>query len=127
MHVLIIEPDMHLAQAYSRAMEQRGHTTASAFTAQEALHQADHALPDVVALELQLPGPNGIAFLQEFRSYPDWRNVPVVLHTYASPYAQSDVRATLENQFGVVSWLYKPQTTLQQLQTILESHGQSRT
>ncbi len=123
MHILLIEPDIHLADAYRRAMQTAGHSVAHAFTAQEALEAADEQLPDIVALEIQLPGANGIAFLQEFRSYQDWLAIPVVLHTYVPPYGQSDLRAVLEQQFGVVAWLYKPKTGLTHLQMILESYG----
>lgn len=124
MHVLIVEPDMHLAHAYKRVLELKGHSVEQAFTAQAALEKADLKTPDVISLELQLPGANGIAFLQELRTYEDWRSIPVVLHTYAMPLGQSALKIQLEEQFGVVSWLYKPQTSLLQLQTILENYGQ---
>lgn len=114
---------MHLAQAYTRAMQQQGHTTAHAFAAQQALDEANQKKPDVVVLELQLPGPNGVAFLQEFRSYLDWSNIPVVVHSYALPNSQQAVHDALKQQLGVVKWLYKPQTTLSQLQLVLESYG----
>ncbi|HSW74280.1 MAG TPA: response regulator [Candidatus Saccharimonadales bacterium] len=121
--MLFIEPDINLARAYEQAMQLAGHSAALAHTAQEALFEADRMLPNVIALELQLPGPNGLAFLHELRSYPDWQNIPVVLHTYAMPQAQAHIKNLLETQFGVVSWLYKPQTSLAHLQMILESHG----
>jgi len=123
MHVLFVEPDINLARAYEQAILLAGHSAVLARTAQEALFEADRILPNVIALELQLPGPNGLAFLHELRSYPDWQNIPVVLHTYAMPQAQAHIKNLLEAQFGVVSWLYKPQTSLAHLQMILESHG----
>jgi len=125
MHVLLIEPDIHLADAYRRSVEAAGHSVAHALTAQSALHAANTKLPDVVILELQLPGPNGVAFLQEFRSYDDWRTVPVVLHTYVLINSRLDIRTILENQYGVTAWLYKPQTTLAQLLSTVENHGNS--
>ena len=68
-------------------------------------------MPDVVVLELQLPGHNGVEFLYEFRSYPEWLHVPVVLHTFVPP-AELTRAVTLEAELGVRKMLYKPAATL---------------
>ena len=122
MHILVIEPDLLLGGTYVRALEMAGHTTTHVTSAQEAIHAADLRRPDMVVLELQLPGSNGIAFLHEFRSYADWREVPVVLHTYVMPHIQRQFRDVVSEQLGVVSWLYKPQTSLEQLLSTVRSH-----
>lgn len=125
MHVLVIEPDSLLGGTYVRAFELAGHSASHVTSAQEAVLAADLRKPDAVTLELQLPGSNGIAFLHEFRSYPDWQHIPVVLHTYVMPHAQRQLHAVIAEQFGVVSWLYKPQTSLEQLlQTVRQYASQ---
>lgn len=108
-----------------RAFELAGHSALHVASAQEAVLAADIRRPDVVTLELQLPGSNGIAFLHEFRSYPDWQAIPVVLHTYVMPHAQRQLQSTMADQFGVVSWLYKPQTSLEQLLQTIRQHTRS--
>ncbi|HSX42518.1 MAG TPA: response regulator [Candidatus Saccharimonadales bacterium] len=114
MHVLLIEPDKLLAQVYTLALERAGHSVAHARSAQAAVHAADEQLPDVVVLELQLPRHNGIEFLYEFRSYSEWRHIPVLLHTYVRP-GELAPAATLHDQLGVLATLYKPATNLEQL------------
>lgn len=114
MHILLLEPDRLLAETYRLALERAGHSVAHATTAQGAVHVADEQSPEVVVLELQLPSHNGVEFLYEFRSYPEWLGVPIVLHTYV-PAAELAHAATLRQELGVVTVLYKPQTSLAQL------------
>jgi DNA-binding response OmpR family regulator len=115
MHILLIEPDSLQARLYGSALAREGHSVAYSSTAQSAVHAADEQVPDIVILELQLPGHNGIEFLYEFRSYPEWMHVPVVIHTFVPVHelAQADV---LKTELGVQRILYKPSTVLATLQ-----------
>lgn len=114
MHILLVEPDTLLAGTYGRAFEATGHTVAVARSAQMAVHAADEQQPDVVVLELQLPRHNGVEFLYEFRSYPEWLEVPVVIHSFTPPSEYASA-ATLERELGVRRCLYKPETSLADL------------
>jgi DNA-binding response OmpR family regulator len=114
MHILLVEPDVVLANIYIQALEAAGHTVSYVRTAQAAIHAADRKLPDVVVLELQLAQHSGVAFLQEFRSYADWSHVPVVLHTLLPPTQLKPFKNAL-HEMGARVQLYKPQTSLRQL------------
>lgn len=123
MRILLIEPDSLLARTYSEALRAAGHNVDHALSGQSAVALADEHLPDMVVLEMQLPGQNGIAFLQEFRSYPDWQAVPVLLHTYIAPQGKEDIQAIVTREYGVIGWLYKPQTSLTQLLSVLHRYA----
>lgn len=114
MHVLLIEPDRILAKTYRTALEAAGHTVATTGSAQTAVHLADEQLPDAVVLELQLAHHNGVEFLYEFRSYPEWQQVPVIIHTFV-PLTELKDSPTLAGELGVSHLLYKPATSLEQL------------
>jgi DNA-binding response OmpR family regulator len=114
MHVLLIEPDRLQAATLTQALAHAGHSVAHAASAQAAVAQADQKLPDVVVLELQLPHHNGVEFLYEFRSYYEWLQVPVVVHSFVPP-RELKHAATLTQELGVKQTLYKPQTSLAQL------------
>ncbi|MDB5185772.1 MAG: chemotaxis protein histidine kinaselike protein [Candidatus Saccharibacteria bacterium] len=112
--VLLIEPDVVLAKTYKAALEHAGHDVVAARSAQGAVHACDDAAPDVVVLELQLVRHNGIEFLHEFRSYPEWQNIPIVLHTMTPP-SSLHLSTDMTEQLGVADYLYKPSTSLQKL------------
>ncbi|HEY4161376.1 MAG TPA: response regulator [Candidatus Saccharimonadales bacterium] len=114
MHILLIEPDTLQARVCAAALKRAGHTVARVAGAQSAVHAADERMPDVAVLELQLSAHNGVEFLYEFRSYPEWLHVPVVLHTFVPP-GELVFAATLESELGVRRILYKPATTLADL------------
>jgi DNA-binding response OmpR family regulator len=115
MHILLLEPNTLLAKSYTQAFQLAGHTVGHATGAQAAVDVADKQTPDVVVVELQLPQHTGLEFLHEFRSYPEWQDVPVVVHSMLPPSQSAAVANVLRRDLGVRIMLYKPRTTLQQL------------
>jgi two-component system, sensor histidine kinase and response regulator len=115
MNILLIEPDSLLGSIYKDALEQKGHRVKLSRDAQTAVHLADEQTPDVVVLELQLRAHSGIEFLYEFRSYPEWQHIPIVLHTLLP---EDDL--AMPRQLGTVQYVYKPSTTLAQLVRTVE-------
>jgi CheY-like chemotaxis protein len=120
MRILLVEPDRLQARAYGMAFERSGHTMVHARTAQAAVQATDEQMPDVVVLELQMPGHNGVEFLYEFRSYPEWLQIPIILHTFV-PLRELAHAAALKNELGVRRILYKPTTTLTTLCETVQS------
>lgn len=112
--VLLIEPDRLTGQVYRRALEYAGWRTVLAHSAQDAVLAADKAAPDVVVMEADLAGHSAAAFLYEFRSYADWQDVPIILHTGIAP-ARLEPFTEALRQLGVRDILYKPQHKLQAL------------
>lgn len=114
-HILLIEPNTVLGGLYTQALQHAGHTVAHALGAQSAIDAADARAPDMVILEIQLPQHSGIEFLHEFRSYAEWQEIPVLVHTVLSPSHVARARLPLERDLGVRAILYKPRTTLQEI------------
>src|SRR4051812_5002459 len=100
-HILLLEPNTLLARTYTQVLIQAGHTVTTARSAQQAIHAADQQSPDVVVLELQLPAHNGIEFLHEFRSYPEWQQVPAVVNTTLAPVMMQQFAPVLQRDLGV--------------------------
>jgi DNA-binding response OmpR family regulator len=114
-NILLIEPDKVLARTYSSALESSGLRVQTASNAQDAIHSADDIPPDLIVLELQLVGHSGIEFLYEFRSYPEWQDVPVILFTTVPVHEFEDNWKLLCRELGVHKYLYKPLTSLSKL------------
>jgi len=112
--ILLVEPDSLLAEVYRRALKQSGHQIVHACSAQTAVSAADRRKPDLVILELQLAAHNGLEFLYEFRSYHDWLEVPVLIHSLVPP-GEFDRGMPPMNELNVAGYLYKPRTSLEQL------------
>jgi DNA-binding response OmpR family regulator len=118
-NILIVEPADDMGGLVQQALEDRGHKAAWAKTAQSAVHLADETLPYAVILELAIPEHNGVEFLHEFRSYPEWMDVPVILYSHIEPDRTPSGRR-LMNSLGVVEHLYKPTSPLKRLIQVTE-------
>jgi CheY-like chemotaxis protein len=115
--ILLIEPDKILADIYRQALTEAGYGVTYSADVQSAIDAVDNHVPDVVILELQLAGHNGVEFLYEFRSYPEWASIPVVVLSRVPDPALSP---KLQAQLGIVAYLYKPETSLKNLLQTLE-------
>lgn len=122
-HVLLLEPDRRLADVYRRWLEHDDYTVATACHAQDAVLLADQHCPDVVVLEMQLVQHNGLEFLYEFRSYPEWQHIPVVVCTVVPP-SILQLAAAMQQMLGIQAVLYKPATTLVQLRRAVRAAAQ---
>lgn len=118
MNILLIEPDRLLADTYALALRSAGHQVDVCAGAQSAIFCADTLTPDVVVLEPQLVGHSGLEFLYEFRSYPEWQHIPVIIHSGIPAGEFMDGWQVLRDQLGVSAYHYKP---LASLRTLLRS------
>jgi two-component system, OmpR family, phosphate regulon response regulator PhoB len=73
------EPDISALVAYQLARESYGVRTAA--SGPEALAAIERELPDLVILDLMLPGMSGLDVLAEIRRRDEWRALPVILLT----------------------------------------------
>ncbi len=112
--VLVIEPNQILADIYHKILTKNKHKVWLAKDAQEAINIADKINPELIILELQLPQHNGLEFLYEFRSYSEWRDIPVIIQSLVSPNEFKD-NYVLWHKLRISSYLYKPKSTLVQL------------
>lgn len=112
--VLVIEPDEVQAKLIESSLKSQNWTIQSTYSAQSAIAMADKNRPDIVVLELVLPRHNGIEFLHEFRSYPEWSQIPIVI--FSLQYLDD---RTLLDDLGAINYLYKPQTTLARLKEVI--------
>ena len=119
MNILAIEPDKILGGAIKSSLEAFGYSVALKRSAQTALDALDEAVPDLIIIELQLGVHNGIEFLYEVASYPEWQHIPVVVHTINAK-AQDEIFATSFEQLKVKAILYKPKTTTAQLVKVVK-------
>jgi CheY-like chemotaxis protein len=79
--VLVVEDDPHLLKLMEAALTDLGYLPVCNRTAEEALASVQRRKPDVVILDIMLPGMGGIEFLTIFRDNPKHHRIPVILWT----------------------------------------------
>jgi DNA-binding response OmpR family regulator len=83
LRVLAIEDDADLRSFYEAFLTQAGHHVLLASDGLEALALLEQR-PDVVLLDLMLPGLDGYGFLERLRATPDHRRIPVIVLSAAA-------------------------------------------
>jgi DNA-binding response OmpR family regulator len=101
--VLIVEDDPDNAALMGRWLDVAGFAVRYAISGEAALAEFHRARPDVVVLDLFLPGIDGIEVLRRLRTAPQWERLPVVVTSIAHVH-----RAEPELTRQVDTWLVKP-------------------
>jgi two-component system, OmpR family, phosphate regulon response regulator PhoB len=79
--ILVVEDERDIAALVAYHLTKEGYRVRTAEGGQEALESAAAEKPDLVLLDLMLPGLSGYEVLQEMRRRPDMTDVPVVVLT----------------------------------------------
>ena len=77
--ILVVEDDQELLQAYQLMLEHTGAHVVAARDGEEALAALQSDPPNVLLLDLLLPGMNGFDVLATMRKNEKWKNVPVIV------------------------------------------------
>ena len=80
-HVLVVEDDPLSQRLMRDVLEVHGYDTVVAGSAEEGLLSAKAHRPDVVLMDIRLPGMDGVAALDALRAEPTTADVPVLAVT----------------------------------------------
>jgi len=86
---LLVEDDRDVAALFRHVLDMAGYRSESVYDGLEAMRRLSNSQPDVVLLDLQLPGMSGIDILQKMRADERMKTIPVVVITAYAYYAKS--------------------------------------
>lgn len=102
--LIVIDDDEQIRSLIVRLVKPMGHSVLEAGSAEEAHEKLLAAAPDLVLLDMQLPGRSGHELLAEIRADPRTRLVPVVMITGVATH-ETKLKAI---QAGVTDFIAKP-------------------
>jgi DNA-binding response OmpR family regulator len=82
--ILIAEDDANQRLLYKQEIEDEGFEVVTAENGKDAVSKVLSEKPDLVILDIQMPGINGIETLDEILTYN--KQLPIILHTAYSNY-----------------------------------------
>ena len=86
-----------LRRTYSQMLRMAGYEVSEARGGFEALRTLDSARPDLVLLDLLLPGIDGVTVRHELAAHAGTRNIPIIIVTAADgPHDHLDVACVLK-------------------------------
>lgn len=79
--ILIVEDNAKNRKLARDVMQVKGYRTIEASTAEAALELVGTQIPDLVLMDIQLPGMNGMQALAKLRASPATQHIPVIAFT----------------------------------------------
>ncbi|MGD1855874.1 MAG: response regulator [Leptolyngbyaceae cyanobacterium] len=79
--ILVVEDDVNAREIMGRFLQQHDWTIVLAASGHQALNYLNSSIPDLIVLDLMMPGMDGFEFVQILRQTPDWRAIPVIVVT----------------------------------------------
>lgn len=114
--ILVVDDNVDLTQSLKMLLEALGHDVYSAYEGRGALEAARRILPDVIVLDIGLPGMNGLDIARQLRAeYPHRQFLLIALTGYGRA---QDCRRS--RQAGFDYHLVKP-LDLARLQSLIAS------
>lgn len=102
--ILIIEDEQDIIELLTYNLEQEGYTISFSTSGEEALSMVRRKSPDLILLDLMLPGVDGLEVCRNLKQDPSTREVPIIMLTAKSE--DSDVISGLE--IGADDYIPKP-------------------
>ena len=98
--ILLVDDEEGIQMLYREELEDEGYEVISAYTGEEGLEKFKNESPDLVILDIQMPGMNGIETLRQMKM--ENPQIPIILSTAYNEYKQ-DLGAWASDEYVVKS------------------------
>ncbi|MBN2458369.1 response regulator [Candidatus Woesearchaeota archaeon] len=78
-NVLIVDDEPHIVNLVRLSLDKEKYNVIGAYSAREALKVLDRKEPDVVIVDLMMPGINGYELCQAIRGKAKTKNIPIII------------------------------------------------
>lgn len=113
--VLIVDDNKSLVLVAARVLEKEGYDVSTAFDGMEGVAKAQTEKPDLIILDIGMPGPDGYEVCRELKMDPNTANIPVVflsskgnLDEREGPSATGLKEVKLAYSLGAYDFIHKP-------------------
>jgi CheY-like chemotaxis protein len=102
--ILIVDDEADILTTFSNRLRLNGYQVTTASDGREALEKADSEKPDLILLDLMMPGIDGFSVLEALKSNPKHKHIPVIITSVKFHRDSMDKAAGL----GADDYLSKP-------------------
>jgi two-component system phosphate regulon response regulator PhoB len=102
--VLVVEDDRDILELITHNLEREGYEVTGATTGEDGVDAARSGKPDLVLLDLMLPGMDGLEVCRKLKADPDTSHLPVIMVTAKGE--EADIVTGLE--LGADDYVTKP-------------------
>ncbi len=102
--VLIVDDNPTNLKLAAEVLECEGHTIARARDADEAQEVLKHTQPDLILMDIQMPGMDGLTLTRLLKANPSYQHIPIVALTAFAMKGDEDKA----REAGCYSYITKP-------------------
>jgi len=107
--ILLIDDDPDFIEATKTILESKPYEVIVAFSGDEGLEKARAESPDMVLLDIIMPGTDGFSAAEQFKKDPELSKIPVVMLTsYAERRAGTGIPVSKGFQLEAEDYIEKP-------------------
>lgn len=118
--ILIVEDDLFIRDIYKVRFEQEDFEVIVAENGMVGLEKLkSNIIPDVILLDIMMPGMNGIEVLKQIKSNDDWKNIPVMMLTNISEKEKVNEAMDLGVQNYLIKSHFTPSEVVQKVNALL--------
>jgi CheY-like chemotaxis protein len=121
-NVLIVDDDIDGCKPLARLLQFVGHSTFFVHDGRAALSLLNRVRPDMILLDMMMPGVDGMEVLKTIRAHPIHKDLPVIVYSALSDSQVQD--AAIKS--GAQSYLVKSKAGFEEIQNCIETHLGSR-
>jgi CheY-like chemotaxis protein len=108
--ILVIDDDPNIVDYLEALFKDNGYDTSVARDAKEGIKAAKENTPDLITLDIEMPGDWGPRFYRQMTQDPELKNIPVIVisglsgNAYAIPKAVASVKKPFDREelLGIV-------------------------
>jgi CheY-like chemotaxis protein len=89
--ILVVEDMVDARELYALYLEYAGFRVATAINGHEAIKLAELLRPDVILMDVRLPGMDGLEATADLKGNPDLAHIPIVAITADPSYEMNDL------------------------------------
>ncbi|MSP14887.1 MAG: response regulator [Chloroflexi bacterium] len=119
--ILVVDDIEDTRYAVGRILRHAGYAVLTAQDGTEARQQVETDPPDLILLDINMPGKDGFEICQELKASPETRDIPVVFLTAAYPDAQSKIRGLEQGADDYISQPFNNAELVARVGSILRS------
>lgn len=102
--VLLVDDDTVFVETVEFALKQNDCLVSVAKNSEEAIEKLNFSIPDIILLDIMMPGMDGITLCKELRKEPKFSAIPILIVTAKGQ--REDVESTIEA--GADGYISKP-------------------
>jgi two-component system, OmpR family, alkaline phosphatase synthesis response regulator PhoP len=122
--ILIVEDEKDIVNLIKYNLEKSGFKSIAIFNGDEALDNAKKKKPDLIVLDIMLPGADGFEICKKLRADALTRKIPIIMLTAR----KEEVDKVLGLELGADDYLTKPfspRELIARIKAVLRRHGES--